>query len=109
MFKSTLRMPRNIHYGEDAFTKLGNEASFLGNKGLIISDPIMEKLGNVQKCQDALKEKKIESVKYLNIRTEPTDEYVLEALELFKKEECEFILVIGGGSCIDTAKGVSVI
>src|SRR5699024_1482821 len=51
----------------------------------------------------------IESVKYLGIESEPTDQYINSALELFKEEKCQFIIALGGGSCIDTAKGVAVI
>lgn len=109
MTNSTLRMPRKIHYGEGAFKKLGDEAVFLGVKGLIVSDSVMEKLGNVEKCEAALKNNNIDVVKYLAIDSEPTDQYINNALELFKKEECQFIIALGGGSCIDTAKGVAVI
>src|SRR5699024_8302393 len=109
MRSSTLRMPRKIHYGEKAFKKLAEEVTFLGAKGLIISDPVMEKLGNVRKCEQTLKNNHIRVAKYLGIESEPTDQYINKALELFKKEECQFIIALGGGSCIDTAKGVAVL
>lgn len=109
MTVSTLRMPRKIHYGKNAFNTLGEEAEYLGKKGLIVSDSVMDKLGNIKKCEVALKEKNVQSVTYLGIESEPTDKYIEEALELFKTEDCQFIIALGGGSCIDTAKGVAVI
>ena len=109
MTVSTLRMPRKIHYGKNAFNTLGEEAEYLGKKGLIVSDSVMDKLGNIKKCEVALKEKNVQSVTYLGIESEPTDKYIEEALELFKTEDCQFIIALGGGSCIDTAKGVAVL
>jgi alcohol dehydrogenase class IV len=106
---SSLRMPRNIHYGKGAFQKLGEEVALLGKKGLIISDHIMEQLGNVKKCEDVLDEIDVSHAKYLDVNSEPTDQYVYESLELLKQENCQFIIALGGGSCIDTAKAVAVL
>ena len=105
---NVFRTPQTIHYGKDAFKKIGKEASEKGQKALIISDRIMEKLGYVSECRDILLQDKIESAVYLGVESEPTDVYVAEALELCKKEKCDVVISVGGGSCIDTAKAVAV-
>lgn len=106
---AVFRSPQTIEYGRGAFEQVGKEASERGKKALIISDQVMDRLGYVSRCRDHLSEENIESVVYLGVGTEPTDTYVAEGLELFQNEQCDIIISLGGGSCMDTAKSVAVI
>ncbi|WP_026695433.1 iron-containing alcohol dehydrogenase [Peribacillus kribbensis] len=103
------RMPGAVFYGKDSLSKLGEEASRLGHKALIVSDEIMEKIGNVKRCQDLLDQSGISHVEYLKVNSEPTDEHVEEALTICRENGCDVIIAIGGGSCMDAAKAVSVV
>ena len=105
----TEQSPGTIVYGRDAFEEVGVHAKKLGTKALIVSDPIMDGLGFVGRCKTLLKEKNVEAVSYLGVTTEPVDTYVEEALQLADQEQCDIIISVGGGSCIDTAKAVAVI
>ena len=105
----TVQSPGTIVYGRDAFEEVGVHAKKLGTKALIVSDLIMDGLGFVGRCTSLLKEQDIESVSYLGVTTEPVDTYVEEALQLADQEQCDIIISVGGGSCIDTAKAVAVI
>ncbi len=69
----------------------------------------MEKLGYVEKCMQQLNKKGIIVSTYNKVDAEPTNIHVLEALSLCKEEKCDFIIGIGGGSCIDAAKAVAVL
>ena len=69
----------------------------------------MDKLGYVSECQKLLQNDQIESAVYLGVASEPTDDYVAEALRVFGEERCDLIISLGGGSCIDTAKAVAVL
>ncbi|GAE35121.1 iron-containing alcohol dehydrogenase [Halalkalibacter akibai] len=109
MSVSTVHLPKSIFYGEGSFKKIGEEASKLGKKALIISDHVMEQLGNLEKCHVYLREAGVEFVDYLDVASEPTDEYVYQALALTKDECCDVVIALGGGSCIDTAKAVAVL
>ncbi|MFD2210824.1 iron-containing alcohol dehydrogenase [Virgibacillus halophilus] len=106
---AVLRMPKTIHYGSRAFEEVGVEAALRGKRALIISDGVMNKLGNVSVLQKYLTNERLSHVVYLGVVSEPTDVYVAEALALFRQEKCDVIISIGGGSCIDTAKAVSVL
>ncbi|WEG14868.1 iron-containing alcohol dehydrogenase [Pullulanibacillus sp. KACC 23026] len=105
----SLRVPGHIHYGEQAFQILGEEASKFGNKALIVSDHIMEKLGYVQESINLLENAGVTPFTFLGIESEPTDEYVKEALNRVKKHQVDVVIAVGGGSCIDTAKAVAVL
>ena len=106
---STLRMPEAIFYGKGAFGQVGEQAAAKGKKALIISDAIMDSLGYVAQCVSHLQNSNIASVVYLDVKSEPTDQYVAESLSLFQREKCDVIISLGGGSCIDTAKAVSIV
>ena len=103
------RMPKAVFYGNDSLSKLGEQVSLLGKKALIVSDRIMEKIGNVKKCQDLLDEAGIFHVEYLEVNSEPTDVHVEEALKICTDNQCDVIVAIGGGSCLDAAKAVAVV
>ncbi len=106
---ATFRTPKSIFYGRNAFENVGMEAAGRGKKALIVSDKIMEGLGYVNKCQNLLQKEGVESAVYLGVVSEPTDGYVAESLELLKKENCDIVISLGGGSCIDTAKAIAVL
>ena len=103
------RTPQLIVYAQEAFERTGTEAALRGKKALVVSDRIMEALGNVSRCVELLKQENVESEVYTGVESEPTDTYVAEALALFKESGCDLIISLGGGSCIDTAKAVSVL
>ncbi|RUS53086.1 alcohol dehydrogenase [Kurthia sp. 3B1D] len=102
----TVHSPAKIVYGNGAFQTLGDHAQKLGTTALIISDPIMEDLGVVAQCAAHLKQA---SVAYTGVTSEPLDVYVNEGLALLREHQCDVIVSIGGGSCIDTAKAISVV
>ncbi|WP_040204287.1 iron-containing alcohol dehydrogenase [Neobacillus jeddahensis] len=102
-------MPQTVFYGNDSLTKLGEQAALLGKKALIISDKIMSQIGNVKRCQEYLEEAGLTTVPYLEVNSEPTDEHVSEALTIFQDQQCDVIVTIGGGSCLDAAKAVAVL
>ncbi|UOF91361.1 iron-containing alcohol dehydrogenase [Fodinisporobacter ferrooxydans] len=103
------RVPQTVFYGRDSFSKVGEQAARLGNKVLLISDRIMEKIGNIERCQHFLKEAGIPYALYLDVNSEPTDVHVAESLAVFQQEQCDVIVAVGGGSCIDAAKAVAVL
>ncbi|WP_010651351.1 iron-containing alcohol dehydrogenase [Oceanobacillus massiliensis] len=106
---AVFRTPQTINYGRKVFEKVGEETAAKGKKALIISDEVMDSLGYVSECRTFLSNEKVESAIYLGVMSEPTDVYVAEALEIFKRENCDVVISLGGGSCIDTAKAIAVL
>lgn len=102
-------LPATVIYGQDSFKQLGSEAAKVGVHALIISDSIMDQLGNIDIATQLLQEHGIHSTSYLGVLSEPKDTYVYEALELLESNHCDHVIAIGGGSCIDTAKAVAVV
>lgn len=106
---SVFRTPQTIIYGRHALNEAAKESASRGTKALVISDHVMENLGYVSNIRNDLSKVGVESAIYLGVKTEPTDIYVEEALNLLKSENCDVVISLGGGSCIDTAKAVAVL
>src|SRR5690625_7093145 len=69
----------------------------------------MDKMGYINQACDYLKQAGVKHAVYVGVESEPTDIYVAEALDLFEKENCDVVISLGGGSCIDTAKAIAVL
>ena len=109
MSVAEFRMPQVLHYGTGAVDKVTEVARLLGKKALIISDPIMQRLGNVDLVGERLHQAGVEFAVYLEVDTEPTNLHVEEALSRFRMDGCDILVAIGGGSCLDAAKAVAVV
>jgi alcohol dehydrogenase class IV len=68
----------------------------------------MVKLGVVEGTKKALEQSKVQFAIYDAVATEPTVDYVTEGLKIFKDNGCDFLVAVGGGSPIDTAKAIAI-
>lgn len=77
-----------------------------GTQAFIVSDSIMEKLGYLQTTIDCLAEAGISSAVFTGVRPDPDIKVIEEGLRPFTKSGADVLVAIGGGSAIDTAKGI---
>lgn len=104
-----LRVPQVILSGPDCVNNLGVEIKRLNKKkALIVTDEMMQKLGVADKIIGILKESGIDSAVYAGVGGEPTDKNVDEGLKVYKDNNCDFLVGLGGGSPADTAKAVGI-
>ncbi|AGX42213.1 iron-containing alcohol dehydrogenase [Clostridium saccharobutylicum] len=99
--------PNKILTGKDALKNSKEYLKSFGEKALIVTDNIMVKLGNVQSLTSILDEENIGYKIYQEINGEPTDVMIKNGTKIYKDEKCEFLIAIGGGSPIDSAKAIS--
>lgn len=103
------RVPALMLVGSGAAEQVGAHCRQRGLKrGLIVTDQIMQKIGLVEKVEAILGQHDITSVVYAGVNSEPVVEFVQEGLNLYKENNCDFLVAVGGGSPIDTAKAISV-
>ena len=86
------------------FTQFLEQVS--GSRAFIVSDSIMEELGYLQKAVDSLNNAGISSVTFTGVRPDPDINVVAEGMKLYKESNADVLIAIGGGSTIDTAKGI---
>ncbi len=102
-------MPRKIISGPNVIAELGQHIQGKGKKALIVTDQMMVKFGNAAKVENALKAANVPYVIYDGSNTEPTDVIVDEGLKIYKEEGCDFLIALGGGSPMDTAKAIAML
>lgn len=94
--------------GPNSSIELCETISYTGQKRvLIVTDATLLGLGILDKIQNTLKENKVEYFIYDGILPDPTYNQVQEGLEIFKENQCDSVLAVGGGSSIDAAKIIS--
>ncbi len=101
------KAPSVIVNGPGAAKEVGAFAKTLGKKALIVTDVNLEKLGILNEIRTALEAAGIPFTVYDRVVAEPTIEYTEEGLKILKESQADFLIAVGGGSPIDTAKAVS--
>ncbi|MGC8493919.1 MAG: iron-containing alcohol dehydrogenase [Syntrophobacteraceae bacterium] len=80
-----------------------------GERVLLVTDPGIIDAGWVDEAIGSLKAEGLKYVVYDNVVTNPRDFHVEEGARVYEKEECDVIVAIGGGSPIDTGKGIAIL
>jgi alcohol dehydrogenase len=103
-------MPTRILFGCGRLKELGTTPFLPGNKALIVigASGAMRKQGYLDRVIGHLKDNGAESVIYERIQPNPLVEHVEEGAQIARKNKCDFILGLGGGSTIDSAKSIAV-
>ena len=98
------------YHGAGAIKEIATEVKRRGfKKAFVCSDPDLVKFGVTKKVTDLLDEAELGYELYSNIKPNPTIENVQTGVAAFKAAEADYIIAIGGGSSMDTAKAIGII
>ena len=98
------------YHGAGAIKDIATEAKGRGfKKAFVCSDPDLIKFGVTKKVIDVLEGAGLDYEIYSNIKPNPTIENVQTGVEAFKKSGADYLIAIGGGSSMDTAKGIGIV
>lgn len=98
------------YHGKGAIASIADEVKSKGfKKAFICSDPDLIKFGVTKKVTDVLDGAGLCYEIYSEIKPNPTIENVQTGVEAFKKSGADYIIAIGGGSSMDTAKAIGII
>ena len=98
------------YHGAGAIAEIANEAKTRAfKKALVCSDPDLLKFGVTKKVTDVLDNAGLAYEIYSNIKPNPTIENVQTGVAAFKKSGADYLIAIGGGSSMDTAKAIGII
>jgi alcohol dehydrogenase class IV len=99
-----------IVYGEGASSLIGQYAANFGaRRVLMVTDPGVRSAGWADTVRRTLKEEGISHVVFDNITPNPKDHEVMAGAELYRAENCDVIVVVGGGSPMDCAKAIGIV
>ena len=98
------------YHGKGAIQEIAGEVKRRGfKKAFVCSGPTIFKHGVTGKVTDVLEKAGCAYEVYTNIKENPTIENVQNGVEEYKKSGADFIIAIGGGSPMDTAKAIGII
>ena len=98
------------YHGKGAIQEIAGEVKRRGfKKAFVCSGPTIYKHGVTKKVTDVLDQAGCAYEVYTNIKENPTIENVQNGVEEYKKSGADFIIAIGGGSPMDTAKAIGII
>lgn len=98
------------YHGSGAIKEIAAEAKGRGfKKAFVCSDPDLIKFNVTKKVLDVLDEAGLSYEVYSDIKANPTIENVQHGVDAFKASGADYIIAIGGGSSMDTAKAIGII
>jgi alcohol dehydrogenase YqhD (iron-dependent ADH family) len=101
-------LPTRIIFGKKALKKIPKVLPSLGGRALLVyGRNSAKKTGIYQKVTSLLKEAGIEWIEFSGIKPNPGLSQVLEGVKIARENSVDFILALGGGSVIDSAKAIS--
>ena len=106
---NNLKMPKHSFVGDRALEYAEETIVKLGKKALIVTGKSMIKQGHVERLETMLEKHGVECAVFSDIPGEPTDKMIEEGFSVYKNEGCDFIIGIGGGSPLDSAKAIGVL
>lgn len=98
------------YFGPGARKMLPEAIARIGKKkALVVTDPGLIKFGVAKMVTDVLDDNNVPYEIFSDVKPNPTVANVTAGIEAFRKSGADFIIAIGGGSSIDTAKGIGIV
>ncbi len=98
------------YHGKGAIQEIAGEVTRRGfRKAFVCSGPTLYKHGVTKKVTDVLEQAGCPYEVYTNIKENPTIENVQDGVKAYKASGADFIVALGGGSPMDTAKAIGII
>jgi len=105
----TYHIPTRIVFGNGSLDRLHKE-QLPGKRALIVisAGKSTRANGYLAQLEAQLEKAGVSSVVFDKILPNPIKDHVMEGSQLCKKEKCDFVIGLGGGSTIDSAKGIAI-
>lgn len=107
---SLFMSPEQTIFGRDAAKQVGKYAKLLGAKKVfVVTDEIIVGLEPFKAVEKSLKDVNLDHYVYTEVDQNPSDVQVENGAKLYKEEKADFLLSVGGGSSIDSAKAIGIL
>ncbi len=105
----SLHIPTKVLFGCGEIKKLATE-TLPGKKAMIVisGGTSMKKYGYLDKVISLLSENDTSAIVYDKILPNPIKKHVMDAAAICREQGCDFVIGLGGGSTIDSAKAIAV-
>ena len=103
------KLPTRILFGENLVESLAEEIKVLGiQRLLLVTDKGVVNAGVIERIIRVLDASAIDYTIFDSVEANPTTTTVHDGAEIFRKDKCDGLLAVGGGSPMDAAKGIGV-
>ncbi len=110
MIQHTFTQSVKILTGAGCSLKIGEVVKESGyKKAMLVYDKGIESTGIQERIISSLEEKGIGHISYTNVLPDPPADTIDEGAHVCAAEQCDCLIAIGGGSTIDTAKGINIL
>ncbi len=100
--------PTRLIFGLGKFSTIGEEVGNLGKRALLVTYADNRQMDVVHQAVDLLKKAGVSTVLFAEAIANPTHTLVNKGSQLARQEQCDVVIGLGGGSAMDTAKGIAV-
>lgn len=102
------QLSTHIVFGPGSLQELGRNAGILGRRALLVTgQDFLEKSGILGRIHSLLRSQDIYTVLYNGIKPEPSLDMARKGMEIFRSENLDLVIGVGGGSVLDVAKAVA--
>jgi len=104
------QVPPRIIFGNGVVAQAGREAARFGRRALVVTGKNSSaRTGSLDAVCASLQEADVAPVVFAQVESDPSVQTVQAGAELARKEQCDVIVGLGGGSPLDAAKGISLL
>ncbi len=108
MSEFVFSLPEKVVFGLGKLTETGTHTKQFGNKALIVCDKFTVSCGLASRLADILASSGIKAFVYDGVIPNPTVQVIDAGADMVEKYQADFVIGLGGGSSMDTAKGIAV-
>ena len=101
--------PTEFVFGKNTEIKVGEYVKKYGGTKVLVhfGSNSAKKSGLLDRVCDSLENENIDYILLGGVQPNPRDTLIYQGIEICRKENIDFILSVGGGSCIDSSKGIA--
>ena len=103
----TFYLPTRIVYGRGTIVRLGGEAKAIGRKAMIVTYPDIRRVGLLDRVVEDLKSNGVDTLIFEEVEPNPRSSTVDKGARIARDEKIDLVIGLGGGSAMDTAKGIA--
>ncbi|MBR5029505.1 MAG: iron-containing alcohol dehydrogenase [Muribaculaceae bacterium] len=101
------KVPDKIMMGDNIVASVENVFNLYGKHALIVTGPNIARSTMIASLERTLDNDRVKYTVLTNISGEPTVSMIEQGVEMYKQNECDFIIGLGGGSPLDAAKAIA--
>lgn len=106
--KANWNYPTAIRFGAGRIAELGSACHALGiERPLLVTDPDLAQLPPMQAAVRSLEQAGLPLKVFSRVKGNPTEQNVLDGLNVFRTEDCDGVIALGGGSSLDAGKTIA--